>query len=64
MKTWQLVILVLVVFFFIVGMIAGNYNCGGHFCTFLSGLVNFITDVIKTEVYGITSTVNFFKHLF
>lgn len=57
MKTWKIVIIVLVIAFFIIGMIAGNYNCSGHFCNMITSLVNFVTDVVKTEVKGITTVV-------
>lgn len=52
------IILIIVVVFFIIGMVVGNYHCADHFCNFISSLVNFVTDVFKTEVKGITWTVH------
>ena len=39
------------VVFFIIGMVAGNYNCGAHFCNTISSAVNFaalIEDGVET----------------
>ena len=61
---WKIIVLIIVLVFFIIGMICGNYNCSGHFCNTITSLVNFITDVVKTEVKGITTAVNGISHLF
>ena len=58
MKTFTIVIIAIVVAFFITGMITGNYHCGSHFCNTVTELVNFVTDVVKTEAKGITFVVN------
>lgn len=64
MKNSIKVILITLVVFFIIGCIFGNYNCTGHFCTFINSLVNFITDIVKTEVKGITIVINGIGSLF
>ena len=57
MKTTTIVLLVAAAIFFVVGMIAGNYHCGTHFCNTITSAVNLATDLIKTEVKGITTVV-------
>lgn len=47
-------ILVIVLIFFIVGFIAGDYHCTVHFCNMMLSGVQFITEVVKTEAKGIT----------
>lgn len=64
MKNSIKVILITLVVFFIIGCIFGNYNCTDHFCTFINSLVNFITDMVKTEVKGITIVINGIGSLF
>ncbi len=64
MKKSLKIILIIVAIFFVIGMIVGNYHCADHFCNTVSGLVNFVTDVCKTEVKGITWTVSSIGKLF
>lgn len=52
------------VVFFIIGMVAGNYNCGAHFCNAISSAVNFAADVVKTEAKGITTVVGGISKVF
>lgn len=46
--------LIVVAIFFVIGMIAGDYNCTRHFCNTVTSAVYFVTDVVKTEAKGIT----------
>lgn len=50
--------------FFIIGMVAGNYHCGAHFCNAISSTVNFAADVVKTEAKGITTVVGGISRVF
>lgn len=50
--------------FFIIGMVAGNYHCGVHFCNAISSTVNFAADVVKTEAKGITTVVGGISRVF
>lgn len=47
-------IIVIVLIFFVVGVVAGNYHCTVHFCNMMLSGVQFITEVVKTEAKGIT----------
>lgn len=54
MKKLTTIILIIVLVFFVVGVIAGDYHCTMHFCNMLLSATHFITDVVKTEAKGIT----------
>ena len=58
MNKVTIVLLVAVAAFFVIGMIAGNYHCGTHFCNAITSVVNLATDLVKTEAKGITTVVN------
>lgn len=57
-------LIVAAVVFFIIGMVAGDYNCGTHFCNAISSAVNFASDVVKTEAKGITTVVGSISRIF
>lgn len=57
MSKITIAIIVAAVAFFIIGMVAGNFHCGTHFCNTVTELVNLVTDLVKTEVKGITTVV-------
>jgi hypothetical protein len=57
MSKITIAIIVAAVAFFIIGMVAGNFHCGAHFCNTVTELVNLVTDLVKTEVKGITTVV-------
>lgn len=58
MNKATMILLVAAVVFFAIGMIAGNYHCGTHFCNTITSIVNLATDLVKTEAKGITTVVN------
>lgn len=64
MSKITIVIIVAAVVFFIIGMITGNYHCGDYFCHTITSAVNLATDLIKTEVKGITSVVGGISRVF
>lgn len=57
MSKITIAIIVAVAVFFIIGMVVGNYHCGTHFCNTITSAVNLATDIVKTEVKGITTVV-------
>lgn len=61
---WKMILIIAAVVFFIVGMISGNYHCGDNFCSCINAFVNFISDVVKTEVHGITTIVGGISKVF
>lgn len=63
MKTWKIILIIIAVFF-VIGMIVGNYHCADNFVMMINGLVNFVTDIVKTEVKGITWTVQLISGIF
>lgn len=64
MSKFAIGLIVAGVVFFIIGMIAGNYHCGAHFCNAISSAVNFASDVVKTEAKGITTVVGGISRVF
>ena len=58
MNKVTMTLLVAVAVFFAIGVIAGNYHCGTHFCNTITSVVNLATDLAKTEAKGITTVVN------
>ncbi len=47
-----------------IGMIAGNYHCGAHFCNTITSAVNLAADLVKTEAKGITTVVGGIARVF
>ena len=58
MNKVTMILLVAAAVFFAIGMIAGNYHCGTHFCNTITSVVNLATDLVKTEAKGLTTVVN------
>ena len=48
------IVLIVIAIFFVIGMVAGDYHCGKHFCNTITSAVYFVTDIVKTEAKGIT----------
>ena len=57
MKKVTMILIIAAAVFFVIGMIAGNYHCGAHFCNTITSVVNRATDLVKTEAKGITTVV-------
>lgn len=64
MTTTIKTMIIIVCVFFIIGMIAGDYNICRYFCNTVTSLVYCITDIVKTEATGITTVVNWIAKVF
>jgi uncharacterized protein YabE (DUF348 family) len=64
MKKVTMILIIAATVFFVIGMIAGNYHCGAHFCNTITSAVNLAADLVKTEAKGITTVVGGIARVF
>jgi len=64
MKKVTMILIIAAAVFFVIGMIAGNYHCGAHFCNTITSAVSLATDLVKTEAKGITTVVGGIARVF
>ena len=64
MKKVTMILIIAAAVFFVIGMIAGNYHCGAHFCDTITSAVNLAAVLFLTEAKGITTVVGGIARVF